>query len=46
LYEPIHGSYPQATGLNIANPLATVLSTAMMFEDAFGLKTKQMPFDQ
>jgi 3-isopropylmalate dehydrogenase len=44
LYEPIHGSYPQATGLNIANPLATVLS--LMFEDAFGLKTKQMPFDQ
>ena len=37
LYEPIHGSYPQATGLNIANPLATVLSAAMMFEDAFGL---------
>ena len=38
LFEPIHGSYPQATGLNIANPLATVLSAAMMFEDAFGLK--------
>ena len=37
LYEPIHGSYPQATGKNIANPLATVLSAAMMFEDAFGL---------
>jgi 3-isopropylmalate dehydrogenase len=36
LYEPI-GSYPQATGLNIANPLATILSAAMMFEDAFGL---------
>jgi len=38
LFEPIHGSYPQATGLNIANPLATVLSAAMMFELAFGLK--------
>ncbi|MDH3322949.1 MAG: 3-isopropylmalate dehydrogenase, partial [Flavobacteriaceae bacterium] len=37
LYEPIHGSYPQAAGKNIANPLATVLSAAMMFEDAFGL---------
>ncbi len=37
LFEPIHGSYPQATGLNIANPLATVLSAAMMFELAFGL---------
>jgi 3-isopropylmalate dehydrogenase len=32
LYEPIHGSYPQAAGKNIANPLATVLSAAMMFE--------------
>mgnify|MGYP001828298587 CR=1 FL=1 len=38
LFEPIHGSYPQASGLNIANPLATVLSAAMMFELAFGLK--------
>jgi 3-isopropylmalate dehydrogenase len=38
LFEPIHGSYPQATGKNIANPLATVLSAAMMFEDAFGLQ--------
>ncbi len=36
LFEPIHGSYPQATGLNIANPMATVLSAAMMFEN-FGL---------
>ena len=33
LFEPIHGSYPQATGLNIANPMATVLSAAMMFEN-------------
>src|SRR6056300_1918729 len=37
LYEPIHGSYPEAAGKDIANPLATVLSAAMMFEDAFGL---------
>jgi 3-isopropylmalate dehydrogenase len=37
LYEPIHGSYPQAAGKDIANPLATVLSAAMMFED-FNLK--------
>jgi len=36
LFEPIHGSYPQATGLNIANPMATVLSAAMLFEH-FGL---------
>jgi 3-isopropylmalate dehydrogenase len=38
LFEPIHGSYPQAAGKDIANPLATVLSAAMMFEDAFKLK--------
>ncbi len=37
LYEPIHGSFPQATGLGIANPLATILSAAMMFEMSFGL---------
>ena len=36
LFEPIHGSYPQATGLNIANPMATILSAAMLFEH-FGL---------
>ncbi len=37
LFEPIHGSYPQAAGKDIANPLATVLSAAMMFETAFNL---------
>jgi 3-isopropylmalate dehydrogenase len=40
LFEPIHGSYPQAAGKDIANPLATVLSAAMMFEDAFQLKSE------
>lgn len=37
VFEPIHGSYPQAAGKNIANPLATILSAALMFEYAFGL---------
>lgn len=37
VFEPIHGSYPQAAGKNIANPLATVLSAALMFEYAFRL---------
>lgn len=37
LFEPIHGSYPQAAGKNIANPVATILSAAMMFEYAFDL---------
>jgi 3-isopropylmalate dehydrogenase len=36
LYEPIHGSYPQGAGKNIANPIATILSAAMMIE-SFGL---------
>ena len=38
LYEPIHGSFPQATNKNIANPIATILSAAMMFEMSFSLK--------
>ena len=38
LFEPIHGSFPEAAGKDIANPLATVLSAAMMFDMAFGLK--------
>lgn len=38
VFEPIHGSYPQAAGKNIANPLGTILSAAMMFELAFNLK--------
>jgi len=36
LFEPIHGSYPQAAGKDIANPLGSVLSTAMML-DHFGM---------
>jgi 3-isopropylmalate dehydrogenase len=38
VFEPIHGSYPQAAGKDIANPLATILSAALMFEYAFDLK--------
>lgn len=32
VFEPIHGSWPQAKGLNVANPLAQILSVAMLFE--------------
>ncbi len=32
VFEPIHGSYPQAAGKDIANPLATILSAAMLLE--------------
>ena len=37
VYEPIHGSYPQAAGKDIANPIATVLSAAMMLEISLNL---------
>lgn len=36
LFEPIHGSYPQAAGKDIANPIGSILSAAMMLEH-FGL---------
>lgn len=39
VFEPIHGSWPQAKGKNIANPMAQVLSVAMLFE-YFGLKNE------
>jgi 3-isopropylmalate dehydrogenase len=39
LFEPIHGSYPQAAGKDIANPLGSILSAAMML-DYFGLATE------
>ena len=32
MFEPIHGSYPQGAGLNIANPCATILSAAMLLD--------------
>ncbi len=39
LFEPIHGSYPQAAGLDIANPVAAILSVAMLL-DYFDLPTE------
>lgn len=42
LYEPIHGSAPDIAGQNIANPLATILSTAMMLE--YSLKRQDVKF--
>ncbi len=38
LYEPIHGSAPDIAGQNIANPIATILSAAMMLLYSFDLK--------
>ncbi|HZB14038.1 MAG TPA: isocitrate/isopropylmalate family dehydrogenase, partial [Chryseolinea sp.] len=38
LYEPIHGSAHDITGKGIANPLASILSAALLLEISFGLK--------
>jgi 3-isopropylmalate dehydrogenase len=38
LYEPIHGSAPRRAGLNMANPIATILSIAMMLRYSFTLE--------
>ena len=38
LYEPIHGSAPDITGKGIANPIGSILSTAMMLRLSFGLE--------
>ncbi|MEK6957542.1 MAG: 3-isopropylmalate dehydrogenase [archaeon] len=38
LYEPIHGSAPKYTGLDVANPIAAVLSGAMLLRHSFGLE--------
>lgn len=40
LYEPVHGSFPQAAGKNIANPIGMILSVAMMLEHSFGMHTE------
>ncbi len=37
MYEPIHGSAPDIAGKNMANPIATILSAAMMLKFSFGL---------
>ena len=37
MYEPIHGSAPDIAGQDKANPIATIVSAAMMLEMSFGL---------
>ena len=37
MYEPVHGSAPDIAGQDKANPMATILSAAMMLRDPFGL---------
>ncbi|MDD3766790.1 MAG: 3-isopropylmalate dehydrogenase [Eubacteriales bacterium] len=45
LYEPIHGSAPDIAGQNKANPIATILSVAMMLDISFGLKEEAATID-
>ncbi len=45
LYEPIHGSAPPLTGLNIANPIATILSIAMMLRYSLALTKEALAIE-
>lgn len=40
LYEPIHGSAPDIAGMDIANPIGTILSAAMMLRYSFDMETE------
>jgi 3-isopropylmalate dehydrogenase len=40
LYEPVHGSAPDIAGKDIANPLAAILSLAMMLRESFAMEDK------
>lgn len=45
LYEPIHGSAPDIAGKDLANPMATVLSAAMMLRYTFGLEASAVALE-
>jgi len=45
LYEPIHGSAPDIAGKGIANPLATILASAMMLRHALKLETEAVAIE-
>jgi 3-isopropylmalate dehydrogenase len=46
LYEPIHGSAPDIAGQDKANPIATILSVAMMFKYSFNLPEEAAAIEQ
>ncbi len=46
LYEPVHGSAPDIAGKGIANPLATILSAAMLLRHSFGMETEATAVEQ
>ncbi|MFC2045773.1 3-isopropylmalate dehydrogenase [Chloroflexota bacterium] len=45
MYEPIHGSAPRRAGLNMANPIAIILSVAMMLRYSLGLEKEAMAIE-
>ena len=46
LYEPVHGTAPDIAGRNLANPLAAILSVAMMLRQSFGLEAEARRVEQ
>ena len=46
MYEPIHGSAPDIAGMNIANPLGTILSAAMMLRYSFAMTKEADAIEQ
>ncbi|HVV43689.1 MAG TPA: isocitrate/isopropylmalate family dehydrogenase, partial [Bryobacteraceae bacterium] len=46
LYEPVHGTAPDIAGRDIANPLASILSMAMMLRQSFGLEKEAALVEQ
>jgi 3-isopropylmalate dehydrogenase len=46
MYEPVHGSAPDIAGKNLANPLAAILSGAMMLRYSFGLENEASAIEQ
>ncbi|MFN1208736.1 isocitrate/isopropylmalate family dehydrogenase, partial [Enterococcus lactis] len=46
LYEPVHGSAPDIAGRGIANPIATILSVAMMLRYSFNLQAQADAVEQ
>ena len=46
MYEPIHGSAPDIAGMNIANPIGTILSLSMMFKYSFDMSDVSEAIDR
>ena len=46
LYEPVHGSAPDIAGKDIANPLASILSVAMMLRYSFDLEAQALRIER